>query len=1187
MRSTTWAVLLTGFIPGAVIAGWDKPVIAPPPDWVKPVALPAKPEKPDEAPARILLADQQSKLEPGRVTGYVDIAMLIQSPEGLQAGNLSLPWNPETNEITVHKVLIHRDGKVIDILAGGQTFTVVRREPNLENATLDGMLTANIQPEGLQVGDVLEYAMTVSSVDPIFKGHAEELAAGWNGLPFSHAHMSVQWPSSMAIAVRQNGALPPLKPVKAGDVTRVELSLDNVQPTLPPRLVPARYAQGRLVEFSDFKTWSDVGALMAPLYAKASVIPAQGPLRDAVEKIKAASADPVKRAEAALALVQDRVRYVALLMGTGGYVPAMAEETWGRRYGDCKAKSALLLALLRDLGIGAEPVAANVLSGDGLDQRLPMIGLFNHVLVRAHVGGADYWLDGTRQGDTSLARLRTPDFGWGLPLVAQGATLVRMVPKPLEQPDKNIEIAIDARGGLSVPAPIKVKTTLRGDSALATKLAMGRLTEAQRDRSLREYWKDELKDVEVTTVAARFDAETGEEVLTMDGKATMDWSDGWYHADRVYLGYDADFSRQPGPDHDVPFANDYPFYNRTVETIQLPAGFPDDKDMGGMGVDQTVAGTAYFRKASLVGNVFRIEASSRSVASEFAAKDAPAAQVALKAMTDQSTSFRRPSNYRMNDADVVSAKTEKPTTAGEFINRGLRFMDNGRLPEAKSDFDAAVAQDANNVWAFADRALLDVTMNDLAAAQKDIDAAAAIDPENSVLWHARGRLARARKSYPDAIAAFSHSIANNPKDNWAIEQRAAVNQETGNFDAARGDFDMLTKLDPEADRPKHLIMGNYVMRKDMDGAGKYAASIDLSKVQTAELANALAGVAEARSDFKAALAGYDRALAIKPNQVVARWRRANAYAAIGDDEHAFADYDTAIKGDPKQFNLYPARADFLRRLGRADAALATAKEAIDAAPMGQGAGYRTAALIYELMGKKDEAIKAYDQAIAVEPLPYVYLMRSGARPRTDLAGREADIELALKKAPTDEASLIAKAQINWEKKNYSVAVDALSAILARNPKNISALNLRGVTYARAGDKDHADADFTAAAALAREPMWLNNICYEKAISGVALDRALAECDASLAKEPNFPGTMDSRAFVLLRLGRVNEAIATYDSALTKRPRTAQALYGRAVAWFRKGDKAKAQADREAALKLEPDIERRFEIYGVTMPAVAP
>ena len=60
------------------------------------------------------------------------------------------------------------------------------------------------------------------------------------------------------------------------------------------------------------------------------------------------------RAQAALGLVQDRIRYVALAMGTGGLVPADAATTWSRRFGDCKGKTVLLLAMLRALGVTTE-----------------------------------------------------------------------------------------------------------------------------------------------------------------------------------------------------------------------------------------------------------------------------------------------------------------------------------------------------------------------------------------------------------------------------------------------------------------------------------------------------------------------------------------------------------------------------------------------------------------------------------------------------------------------------------------------------------------------------------------------------------------------------------------------------------------------------------------------------------------
>ena len=101
---------------------------------------------------------------------------------------------------------------------------------------------------------------------------------------------------------------------------------------------------------------------------------------------------------AALQLVQDQISYLANGMDGGNYIPQDAEFTWAKRYGDCKAKSVLLLALLKQMGIEAEPVLVASSGGDALPELLPVPGDFDHVIVHAVIGGTDYWLDGTNTG---------------------------------------------------------------------------------------------------------------------------------------------------------------------------------------------------------------------------------------------------------------------------------------------------------------------------------------------------------------------------------------------------------------------------------------------------------------------------------------------------------------------------------------------------------------------------------------------------------------------------------------------------------------------------------------------------------------------------------------------------------------------------------------------------------------------
>ena len=44
-----------------------------------------------------------------------------------------------------------------------QSFETLRREENLEQAMLDGVLTATLQPAGLRIGNILDVAYSIVS----------------------------------------------------------------------------------------------------------------------------------------------------------------------------------------------------------------------------------------------------------------------------------------------------------------------------------------------------------------------------------------------------------------------------------------------------------------------------------------------------------------------------------------------------------------------------------------------------------------------------------------------------------------------------------------------------------------------------------------------------------------------------------------------------------------------------------------------------------------------------------------------------------------------------------------------------------------------------------------------------------------------------------------------------------------
>ena len=134
------------------------------------------------------------------------------------------------------------------------------------------------------------------------------------------------------------------------------------------------------------------------------------------------------------------------------------------KYGDCKGKTALILAFLKAFDIPAEAVLVSSTLGDVIHDRLPNSGLFDHVIVRVELEGQTYWLDGTKTGEIDLSRIQTGNYQWGLPLRAEGAELIEVKPDFPNYIVNELVLNIDATGGTIGPIPMEGKWIYRGRS---------------------------------------------------------------------------------------------------------------------------------------------------------------------------------------------------------------------------------------------------------------------------------------------------------------------------------------------------------------------------------------------------------------------------------------------------------------------------------------------------------------------------------------------------------------------------------------------------------------------------------------------------------------------------------------------------------------------------------------------------
>lgn len=632
----------------------DEVLRGPAPDWVTPSELLPVP---DDASGLVFVRRQDTlvHLDDQGQAHYVGYRIKILHPNALQLGNLSIGWNPASGAPVVHAIRIHRDGQAIDVLESA-SFEVLRREDQLEAAWLDGNLTAVLRVADLRVGDELEVALTTRLNDPTLgPDDAGLLMLAPEPAPGRFV-LGLSWEEGQRPEIKMT---PDMTAVAQEHERAIEFQFDNPALLAPPKDAPARYRWQRVVEYSDFPEWSAVSRHFAPLFAEASKLEDGSPLREEARRIAAAHASPLDRASAALKLVQQEVRYIYVGLDGGNFTPVSADETWRRRYGDCKGKTALLLALLGELGIEAEAVlASNTGIDDGLDERLPSPRLFDHVLVRARIDGADYWLDGTLPPVVPPGATPVMPYRWVLPLTAGGNAIEHLDWRPATRPDEITLYEIDARAGFDEPARITNTTIVRGIEGLQQQVQLSGLTPAQLLNGVRQSLVGDTWQM-IDDAKWRYDVEAQASVLTISGTGMVDWDDDGDGARSLSLP-GGGFSpperrvRAAGQDQDVPYFND-PDFDCRVTTVRLPEATETEDWWFNSTYDTRLFGQNYYRAFELRDRAIRMVRGFRVENREIDAAVAERDNAWIAAF-DNSMAWARYNPERTRDAETGDAR---------------------------------------------------------------------------------------------------------------------------------------------------------------------------------------------------------------------------------------------------------------------------------------------------------------------------------------------------------------------------------------------------------------------------------------------------------------------------------------------------------------------------------------------------
>jgi tetratricopeptide (TPR) repeat protein len=323
-----------------------------------------------------------------------------------------------------------------------------------------------------------------------------------------------------------------------------------------------------------------------------------------------------------------------------------------------------------------------------------------------------------------------------------------------------------------------------------------------------------------------------------------------------------------------------------------------------------------------------------------------------------------------------------------------------------------------------------------------------VAPPGSQYSELRDRLARGDNTA--AIALLDDMLTHDPRNAHFLSLRTDAYAALGQDDKAEAGLTEALRVLPGEDPPKaaadRLLLKRAAIRmkrRDFAGAiADYEAATEIAPEEK-DLLTSLADARLATGDAKNALVHYERALALgqwTPAQYFRIWR---ARSMMDDHEGAAAAASKAVELDPKNADLYYCLASSYFSLKRYDEVIDHLSKALAINPK-MKAALTLLADARLATGDAKNALVHYERALALgQSAPAQYLRIWHARSMMgDHERAAAAASKAVQLDPENGDLYYCLASSYFSLKRYDEVIDHLSKALAINPKMRAALSMR-------------------------------------------------------------------------------------------------------------------------------------------------
>ncbi|MDD5217130.1 MAG: DUF3857 domain-containing protein [Candidatus Omnitrophica bacterium] len=336
-------------------------------------------ELPEDAVVILLKKEDHVIREDGTAGLRIHEVAKILRESGKAMSQVKLSYNKSREELKIETArTIKTDGRIVTVdPALIQDAAILGDIPLFSDFRVRQLLLPDVS-----VGDSLELQYTIEITNPILKGVHTAYFTYPLGLMTLNSSLTIDVPTAMKAnyAVTIPGGKEPNITSKGGRTVYawtpgpIVLSRGH-EPAIPPSFDVDPY-----IFFSTMPSWDTLSEWYYPLFEEA-LLQTGDELKNKVDQLTLGIAkDRLAVIKKLFEYVSQEVEYVGITLGESAWKPYPPSYVMTNRYGDCKGKAGLLIAMLRQAGIKAFGVLMKPSDQGRLILNIPSLD-FTHMIV--------------------------------------------------------------------------------------------------------------------------------------------------------------------------------------------------------------------------------------------------------------------------------------------------------------------------------------------------------------------------------------------------------------------------------------------------------------------------------------------------------------------------------------------------------------------------------------------------------------------------------------------------------------------------------------------------------------------------------------------------------------------------------------------------------------------------------------